>query len=122
VSHYVWLPLIAFASMFCQDVLAVWLVRAESTGRAHAAARWDVLGDAARLAGLSVNTDAILLSHNLLLTVLTVAATFCADYWGSWTGVKLGVHLDSRREAVRAAAVLSATRQLGSRCEDPRVA
>jgi hypothetical protein len=95
--HYVLLPLIAFCSMFAQDVFGVWLVRAEAGDRAHAAGRWDVLSDAARLAGLSANTDAILLSHNLLLAAVTVGATFTADYWGSYTGVRLGVWLDSRR-------------------------
>lgn len=97
MSHYVLLPLIAFASMFCQDVFGVWLVRAENAGRAHASARWDVLQDASRIAGLSASLDAVLLGHNLLLTVLTLGATFIADYIGSWSGVKLGVWLDERR-------------------------
>jgi hypothetical protein len=101
MAHYVYLPLIAFASMFAQDVFAVWLVRAESAGRAHASARWDVLQDAARLAGLSANTDAILLSHNTLLAAVTVLATFTADYSGSYTGVRLGVWLDQRRGKLR---------------------
>ncbi len=104
MSHYVLLPLLAFASMFCQDVFGVWLVRDENAGLAHAAARWDVLQNAASLAGLAANTDAILLSHNLLLSVLTVAATFTADYWGSYTGVRLGIWLDNRRS--RAASQL----------------
>jgi hypothetical protein len=106
VSHYALLPLVAFASMFCQDVFGVWLVRAENAGRAHAAARWDVLQDAARLAGLSANTDAILLSHNVLLAAVTVLLTFAADYAGSWTGVKLGVRLDERRNLALQAPAL----------------
>lgn len=88
--------------MFAQDVFSVWLVRAENAGRAHASARWDVLQDAAKLAGMSASIDAILLAHNLLLLVLTVAATFAADYAGSYTGVKLGVRLDERRNSTSA--------------------
>lgn len=99
MTSYIWIPLIAFLSMFAQDVFSVWLVRAENAGRAHAAARWDTLQDAARIAGVSANTDAILLSHNFLLAALTVTATFAADYWGSYIGVRLGVWLDDRRLA-----------------------
>ena len=97
MSRYLTLPLIAFVSMFAEDVFSVWLVRAASAGRAHASARWDVLQDAAKLAGMSASLDAILLGHNLLLSVLTVGATLTADYWGSHTGVRLGVRLDERR-------------------------
>jgi hypothetical protein len=97
MSNYIWIPLVAFLSMFAQDVFSVWLVRAENAGRAHAAARWDVLQDAARIAGVSANTDAILLSHNFLLATMTLIATFTADYGGSYAGVQLGVWLDERR-------------------------
>lgn len=103
MGSYLWIPLVAFLSMFAQDVFSVWLVRAENAGRAHAAARWDVMQDAARIAGVSANTDAILLSHNLLLAVLTVTLTFAADYAGSFTGTVLGVWLDKRREAANGA-------------------
>ena len=96
---YLLVPLIAFLSMFCQDVFSVWLVRAENAGRAHAAARWDVMQDAARMAGLSANMDAILISHNLLLAVITLIATFAADYSGSYAGTRIGVWLDARRLA-----------------------
>lgn len=99
MSSYIWIPMVAFLSMFAQDAFSVWLVRAENSGRAHAAARWDVLQDAARIAGVSANTDAILLSHNTLLAAVTLVATFTADYWGSYTGTRLGVILDNKREA-----------------------
>lgn len=99
MNSYFIIPLVAFLSMFVQDVFAVWLVRAENAGRAHAAARWDVLQDAARISGVSANTDAILLSHNTLLAAITLIATFTADYWGSYTGTRLGVILDNKREA-----------------------
>ena len=49
MTSYILIPLIAFLSMFAQDVFSVWLVRAENMGRAHAAARWDTLQDAARI-------------------------------------------------------------------------
>lgn len=105
MSSYVWIPIVAFLSMFAQDVFSVWLVRAENAGRAYDAARWDTLQDACRIAGISANTDAILLSHNVLLATITLAATFTADFWGSYTGTRLGVWLDERRETaiVRAA-------------------
>jgi hypothetical protein len=104
MTSYLWIPILAFTSMFMQDVFSVWLVRAENAGRAHAAARWDVSQDACRIAGFAANTDAILLSHNLLLAAITLAATFTADYWGSYTGVELGVYLDGRREAAHGTA------------------
>jgi CDP-diglyceride synthetase len=94
---YIAVPLLAFVSMFIQDVFGVWLVRAENAGHAHAAARWDVLQDAARIAGFAANTDAILISHNLLLAVITLCATFLADYGGSYVGVTLGVWLEQRK-------------------------
>ena len=88
---------LAFAAMFSQDVLSVWLVRAEAQGRAHAAARWDTAGDACRIAGMYAGMDALLLSTDLPLKAAVIAATLCADYLGTLTGVRLGAYLEKRR-------------------------
>ena len=87
---------LAFCAMFCQDVLSVWLVRAEAQGRAHAAARWDMAGDACRIAGLYAGMDALLLSHDVPLKAAVIAATLAADYLGTLTGVRLGARLERR--------------------------
>lgn len=87
---------LAFAAMFTQDVLCVWLVRAEAQGRAYAAARWDTAGDACRIAGLYAGMDALLLSHDVPLKAAVIAATLAADYLGTYTGVQLGARLERR--------------------------
>ena len=92
---------LAFAAMFAQDVLCVWLVRAEAQGRAHAAARWDTAGDACRIAGLYAGMDALLLSHDVPLKAAVIAATLAADYLGTLTGVRLGARLEQRKTQVR---------------------
>lgn len=88
---------LAFAAMFFQDVLSVWLVRAENQGRAHAAARWDMAGDACRIAGVYAGMDALLLSADVPLKAAVIAATLTADYLGTWTGVRLSARLEKRR-------------------------
>lgn len=90
---------LAFCSMFAQDVLMVWLVRAEAQGRAHAAARWDTAGDACRIAGLYAGMDALLLSADMPLKAAVIAATLAADYCGTWSGMRLGAMLEARRQA-----------------------
>lgn len=85
---------LAFAAMFAQDVLGVLLVRAEAQGRAHAAARWDTLQDACRLAGQATAIGTVLLGHNLALKAAVLAATLAADYLGTLTGVRLGTRAE----------------------------
>lgn len=87
---------LAFCAMAAQDVLSVWLVRAESQGRAHAAARWDTAGDACRIAGTFAGMDALLLSSDLPLKAAVVAAMLCADYLGTYAGVRLSARLERR--------------------------
>jgi hypothetical protein len=89
---------LAFAAMGCQDVLSVWLVRAESQGRAHAAARWDMAGDACRIAGTFAGMDALLLSRDLPLKAAVVAAMLAADYCGTYTGMRLSMRMERRAE------------------------
>lgn len=88
---------LAFAAMFAQDVLSVWLVRAEAQGRAHAAGCWDAAQDACRMTWLFIGGDAILLSRDVPFAAAVVAATLAADYLGSSTGVRLGRRLDARK-------------------------
>jgi len=99
VSAWLLVPL-AFTAMFCQDILSVWLVRAEAQGRAHAAGRWDAAQDACRMAWLYAGGDALFVSRDVPLAAAVIAATLAADYIGSFTGVLLGARLDARR-AVR---------------------
>jgi hypothetical protein len=88
---------LAFAAMFCQDVLCVLLVRAEAQGRAHAAARWDTLQDACGLASLGAVGSSLLIGTDLQLSAAVVAARLAGDYVGTYTGVKFGVWLDEQR-------------------------
>lgn len=90
---------LAFAAMFCQDILSVWLVRAESQGRAHAAGRWDAAQDACRMAWLYAGGDALFVSRDIPLAAAVIAATLAADYWGSYTGVRLGRRLEEKHKA-----------------------
>ena len=85
---------LAFAAMAAQDVLSVWLVRAESQGRAHAAARWDMAGDACRIAGMYAGMDALLLSSDVPLKAAVIAATLAADYCGTWGGMRLSRRME----------------------------
>jgi hypothetical protein len=90
---------LAFTAMFAQDVLCVWLVRAEAQGRAHAAGCWDVAQDACRMAWLFAGGDALFVSRDVPLAAAVIAATLAADYLGSRTGVTLGARLEQRRPA-----------------------
>jgi hypothetical protein len=88
---------LAFAAMFAQDVLSVWLVQAEAERRAHAAGNWDMAADACRIAGNATALGTVLLSSDLPLKAAVIAATLLADRWGTYTGVKLSVRLEKRR-------------------------
>jgi hypothetical protein len=88
---------LAFAAMFMQDVLSVWLVRAEAQGRAHAAGNWDAAQDACRLLWLWIGGDALFVSRDLPFSLAVIAATLLADRWGTYAGVKLGARLEKRR-------------------------
>lgn len=101
MSNYVLLPLISFVAMFAQDIMSVWLVRAEAQGRSHAAGNWDAAGDACRMAWLYCGGDALFVSRNVLLSVLVIGATLTADKWGTYWGCEIGKHLDAKREASR---------------------
>jgi hypothetical protein len=88
---------LAFLAMAGQDVLSVWLVRAEAQGRAHAAGLWDMAQDVCRMTWLAVGGDALLVSRDLPFSAAVVAATLAADYCGSRAGVTVGQRLDERR-------------------------
>lgn len=88
---------LAFGAMFAQDILSVWLVRAEAQGHAHAAARWDMAQDMFRIAWLGATGDALFVGSDLPLTAAVIGATLAADYLGTFTGVVLGARLDERR-------------------------
>lgn len=97
-----WLPLLAFAAMYPQDVLGSIMMRAEAQGRAHLAAACDTLMDACGLTSLGVLGGSALDGGHLVFTATAAAAVagrLCADYSGTWSGVKLGVWLDARRAA-----------------------
>jgi hypothetical protein len=97
-----WWPVpAAFAAMFLQDVLGVWLVQAEAARLAHRAARWDTAQDACRFAGQAAGLGTVLLGHDLAVKAAVVAATLTADYLGTYTGVRLGQWLDKRKGAVQ---------------------
>lgn len=99
MADYAIFPLLAFVAMFFQDLLSVWLVRAEASGRARAAGFWDLAQDVFNITGRVTGFGVVLLSHNILLSVLTIGATLVADYLGTSTGVRVSVHLDNKREA-----------------------
>ena len=92
-----WLPVVAFAAMFAQDIVAVVMVQAEGDERAKLAGACDVLQDACQLASLAAIGDGIA-AGNLALTVAAVAARLAADYCGTWTGVRVGARIRRRRE------------------------
>ena len=95
-----WLPLLAFGAMFCQDVICVVMVRAETSGRACLAATGDTLQDACGLASLGALGGAAIDGGGLALTasaLAVVAGRLAGDWLGTWTGVRLGVLIDSRR-------------------------
>ena len=94
-----WMPLATFAAMACQDVIAVIMVRAENSGRAHRAAAGDVLQDACGLVSLAVLGGSALDGGTLALPASAIAAVggrLAGDYAGTYCGVRLGVRLDGR--------------------------
>jgi hypothetical protein len=94
-----WLPAVAFAAMFCQDIVATIQVQAESAYRPHRSAAMDVLNDACSIATLWAVGDALFVGGNIPLTLVTIAARLVADYAGTWTGVTIGSRIDQRRAA-----------------------
>lgn len=99
MATYILLPLISFIAMFAQDIMAVWLVRAEAQGRSKAAGNWDAAGDACRMAWMYCGGDALFVSHNILLTALVVGTTLIADKYGTYFGCEIGKKLEARGEA-----------------------
>jgi len=92
-----WMPAAAFASMFAQDIVATVMVQSEAAGRAHLAAACDTLQDACGLASLLLIGDAVLVGHQVLLSVLVTGARLAADYSGTYTGVKIGQRIMRRK-------------------------
>lgn len=92
------LPMASFASMFCQDILCVFMVRAEAQGRAHAAGLWDMAQDACRLTATMIIGDTVLIGRNVPLSAAVVGATLAADYWGTRAGVQLSTGLERRAD------------------------
>lgn len=93
---YILLPLISFVAMFAQDIMGVWLVRAEAQGRSSAAGNWDAAGDACRMAWLYCGGDALFVSRNLLLSLLVIGATLTADKWGTYWGCEIAKKLEEK--------------------------
>jgi hypothetical protein len=91
---YILLPIISFVAMAAQDIMGVWLVRAEAQGRSHAAGNWDMAGDACRMAWLYCGGDAIFVNKNYLLAALIIVATLTADKVGTYWGCELGKKLE----------------------------
>ena len=87
---------LAFAAMAVQDIICVVMVRAETSGRAHLAAAGDVLQDACGLASLGAVGSSLLVGADPLLSAAVIGARLLGDYAGTYTGVRLGVWLDSR--------------------------
>lgn len=79
----------AAGAMFCQDVLATVMVIAESRGRAHLAASMDTLGWIAQITTAAVSVDALLFGA-WAAKITVVACVSAANYWGTYTGVRLG--------------------------------
>lgn len=90
---------LAFAAMFCQDVICVVMVRAETSGRAHRAAAGDLLQDACGLASLAAVGGSLLIGNDMPLSAAVIAARLAGDYAGTYTGVRLGVWMDNKRRA-----------------------
>jgi hypothetical protein len=88
---------LAFAAMSCQDIVCVVMVRAETSGRAHLAAAGDVLQDACGLASLAAVGSSLLVGSDLVLSAAVIGARLAGDYAGTYSGVRLGVWIDSRR-------------------------
>lgn len=87
-----WLAPAAAVAMYVQDVLATIMVVAESRGRAHLAASMDTVGWLATITTTTVSVDA-LLTGSLESKFTVIAAVSIANYWGTYTGTKLGHRL-----------------------------
>jgi hypothetical protein len=96
VIEYFIFPLVSFVAMSAQDILCVWMVRAEAQGRSSDAGNWDMAGDACRMAWLYCGGDAIFVSKNYLLAILCVIATLVADKWGTYWGSELAKKMEAR--------------------------
>jgi len=90
------LAVAAYVSMFAQDVLGTIMVRAESAGHAHRAASMDTAQDVCWLASFYAIGDSLFTGHPLPVVVAIIAARLCADYSGTYTGVRLGKWIDRR--------------------------
>jgi hypothetical protein len=103
-----WLPVVAFAAMFCQDILGVVMVQSEAGNRARLAAAMDTAGDACTIASLWAVGDTLFVGGDWPLTVATVAARLLADWLGTYAGVKIwqritgGVRVDPQDITPRA--------------------
>jgi hypothetical protein len=91
-----WLPLVAFAAMFTEDILGAVLVQSEAGNRARLAAWMDTAGDACAIASLWAVGDTLFAGGDLPLTVVTVAARLVADWTGTYYGVKIGERIAVR--------------------------
>lgn len=97
MMHWLLVPA-AFAAMAAQDVLGALLVQSEAAYRAHRAALLDMTQDACRIAGLLINAGTVLITRDMPLSAAVIAATLAADYIATYHGVKLGQHLDKRKQ------------------------
>ena len=87
---------LAFLAMAAQDIVAVVMVRAETSGRAGLAAAGDVLQDACGLASLAAVGGSLLIGGDLGLSAAVIAARLAGDCAGTYAGVRFGVRLDGR--------------------------
>lgn len=93
-----WLAPAAAGAMYVQDVLATVMVVAESRGRAHLAAAMDTLGWLATITTMTVSVDT-LLTGTIESKFTVIVAVSLANYWGTWSGTKLGHKLMPERVA-----------------------
>lgn len=79
----------AAAAMFIQDLLMVGMVQAEARNRAVLAGFLDSAGWIATITTTTISVTA-LQGHKLSEKILVVSAVTCANFFGSYTGVKIG--------------------------------
>lgn len=99
------LALLAFASMFCQDVLGSIMMQAESQFRPHLAASMDTAQDACAITSLLVLGHAALTGGTGTLSATScavIAGRLCADYSGTYWGTRLGDRIMHRTRQGRA--------------------